>query len=155
MKKTVLAALAVALALAAVQAVPSADAAPSKEMKVRKLIELTGGEDLGKQVLDMMLTQLAQTPGIQPDFVEKFRELAMKDDLVTMYVPIYLKHVNEEDLDAAIAFFSTPAGRRFAKAQPAIMQDSMSAGQEWGARLAQRAQKELESGRSAAPAPKR
>ena len=155
MRKIVLAAAALALSVAAVQvAAPSADAAPSKEQKVRKLIELTGGEDLAKQVLDAMMGQLSASPDLPPGFVEKFRELAMKDDIVSMYVPIYVKHVAEEDLDAAIAFFSSPAGKRFAKAQPAIMQDSMAAGQQWGMRLAERTMKELNGGKPA-PAPQR
>ena len=116
-----------------------------KEQKIRKLLELTGGEDLAKQVLDHTMAQFRQMPNLPPGFADKFHELAKKEDIVSMYVPIYMRHLEEKDVDAAIRFFSSPAGRSFVKAQPAIVQESMAAGQKWGETLARRAMAELEA----------
>lgn len=120
-----------------------ADAKGTKEQKIRTLIALTGGEELARQMLDDMLAQLAKDPDAPAGMAEKFRSLAAKQDLVSQYVPIYSAHLQDAELDAAITFFSSPAGQRFAKAQPGIVRDSMAAGSKWGADLAERAMKEL------------
>ena len=138
-----LAVFAAVLALATLAGAPSASGQANKEAKVRKLIELTGGEDLAKQMLDSMMSEISKSPDLPPGFAEKFRELAMKEDIVSMYVPIYVKHVQDADLDAAIAFYSTPSGKRFVKAQPAILQESMAVGQQWGERLGKKAMEEI------------
>src|SRR5687768_13462327 len=105
MRKT----LAILLLGAFVLALPaSAGPKDGKEAKVRKLIELTGGEDLARQVMDAMMAEIGKSPDLPPGFAAKFKELAEKDDIVAMYVPIYTRHVDEADLDAAIKFFSSP-----------------------------------------------
>lgn len=129
-------------------AFPASGAGPTgatsaKEQKIRKLIALTGGEELARQMLEDMLLELGKDPDAPAGMAEKFRALAAKEDLVSQYVPIYSAHLQEAELDAAIAFFSSPAGQRFAKAQPGIVRDSMAAGSKWGADLAERAMKEL------------
>ncbi len=127
-------------------AVPLAFAAPSpKEQKVRKLLLLTGADQMGKQMLDTMLQQFDQMPGLPPGFTAKFRELAIKEDLAEMVVPVYMKHLAEPDLDATIKFYESAAGKNFVKAQPAIVAESTKIGENWGRALAERAMKELEN----------
>ena len=81
-------------------------------------------------------------PGLPPGFVTRFRELAMKEDLSEMLIPVYLKNLEEEDLDGLIKFYQSPPGKKFIAAQPAILQESMAIGQKWGTDLAERAMKE-------------
>lgn len=114
-----------------------------KERKVRRLMELTGAEDAGKQMLEMMTEQFAHMPHIPKGFMEKFRELAERQSMVDMLVPVYMKHLNEEDLDAAIAFHESPAGKRFLAAQPQVMQEAKEVGEKWGVRLAEQTLREL------------
>lgn len=116
----------------------------SKEAKVRKFLQLTGADDLGKQMIDSMMAEFGRMPNIPPGFTDKFRELAMKDDLAGMMVPVYMKHLDEKDLDGAIAFYESEAGRNFVKAQPVILQESMAIGQRWGQELAQKTIEALE-----------
>lgn len=114
-----------------------------KEQKVRQLIELSGGAAAARQVVDSMINDVATSRDLPAGFAEKFKELALKEDIVALYVPIYMKHLEDADLDAAITFYSSPAGRRLTQAQPAIVGDSMKVGQEWGVRLGERTMKEL------------
>lgn len=114
-----------------------------KEQKVRRLMALTGAEDAGKQMLDIMTEQFAHNPSIPQGFMEKFRELAEKQSMVDMLVPVYMRHLNEEDLDAAIAFHESPAGRRFLAAQPRVMEEAKEVGEQWGVRLAEQALRAL------------
>jgi hypothetical protein len=55
-----------------------------------------------------------------------------------MVVPIYDKHLSEQDIKSVIAFYETPAGKRFVKVLPQLTQESMVAGQKWGMALAQK-----------------
>jgi len=126
--------------------------APSttKEARVRELLELTGAGKLGDQAMETMLGALQRQPGLPRGFVEKFKELAKPEELIDRIVPIYEKQLDDATLDAALAFYRTPAGRALAKAQPLIMQESMSVGQRWGREIAARALKELQAEHEAA-----
>jgi hypothetical protein len=65
------------------------------------------------------------------------------DDLVTLLAPVYEKHLTEADLNEVIKFYNTPAGKKLAQKNPAIMQDSMVAGQTWGMKVAEKVQAKL------------
>jgi hypothetical protein len=117
-------------------AAPKTAAPTSYEKKVRLLLELTGpGDALTKQVTDNMLKNVDDQA-----FAARFRAEAHKDDLVSRLIPVYAKHLNEADLDAAIAFYQTPAGKHMIAAQTVLPQESMAVTQEWGADLTRRAQ---------------
>lgn len=113
------------------------------EAKIRQLMEQTGAADLGSQALNQMLDAFRQMPGLPDGFLDKFKELAKPEELVEMVVPIYKKHLDEKTIDAVIAFASTPEGKKFYAAQPALLRESMAAGQKWGEQLAQKVLREL------------
>lgn len=121
------------------------DKKPSpKEQKVRHLMEITGAASMGKQVMDAMLDQFNKMNNLPEGFVAKFRETATGQDLLEQVIPIYMKHFDEESLDSIIAFYQTEAGKKLLKAQPAILKESMEAGQKWGQELAQKALRKLQ-----------
>ena len=65
--------------------------------------------------------------------------LAMSlNDLTKMLVPVYSKHLTKNDLEKLIAFYQTEVGTKFANSTPAIMQESMQVGQQWGMELGKR-----------------
>jgi hypothetical protein len=51
------------------------------------------------------------------------------DEMIQAIIPIYQKHIAEADLQAIIAFNSSPVGQRFLNEQPAMMAEAMQAGQ--------------------------
>jgi uncharacterized protein len=132
------------LALAALTASAASPAAPPKEQKVRKLMELTNTAAAARQVMDAVMTEFEKNPQLPRGFAQKFKENAAKDDLVSLYVPIYVKHMDEKDVEAAITFWSSPAGRRISKAQSMILEESMAAGQKWGQRVAEKTMQEMQ-----------
>jgi hypothetical protein len=139
-----MAALALVLAGAA-----AADDGPAKEQKVRKLLEVTNAAQMGIQVMDQMIGAMKDsTPGAPPEFWTTFRSKFTGKELVDLLVPIYLRNLEERDLDAAIGFFGSPAGQRFVSKQGVIAQESMQAGQEWGAAVAMQALQELEAAKA-------
>ncbi|AKI98996.1 Hypothetical protein AA314_00623 [Archangium gephyra] len=134
---------------------PEAQATQRKQRKVRRLMVLTGAEDTGRQMLEMMTSHFEQSSSIPPGFMEKFREAAQQESIVDLLVPVYMKHFSEEDLDAAITFHESPAGKRFLAAQPRVLQEAKEVGEQWGVRLAEKALRALvkeESERKPTPA---
>lgn len=122
---------------------PEAQDTKRKQEKVRRLMALTGAEDTGKQMLDLMTSHFEQLSSLPPGFLEKFREVAKQESIVDMLVPVYMKHFSEEDLDAAITFHASPAGKRFLAAQPLVLQEAKEVGEQWGVRLAEKALRAL------------
>ena len=141
-----LAALGITFAFPVAAAPAVQDPAPksAKDKKIRKLLEITGAAASGKQVMDAMLDHFSKSAELPDGFIEKFKETANPESLIELIVPIYMKHLDEETLDGAIAFFESPAGKTFIKVQPKILKESMEAGQRWGAEAAQKTLKALE-----------
>lgn len=131
-----LAPLVVGIALG--MAVSPSIAGPSEEALARRLMAATGAADLGKQMMDAMMNQMKGMPGMRPELLERIAAEADTDELTELVVPIYTNNLDEKTLKAAVKFFESPAGQKLAEAQPAIMAESMTAGQQWGQQLVQR-----------------
>jgi hypothetical protein len=123
---------------------PEAQATQRKQEKVRRLMAATGAENSGRMMLDMMTQHFERSSSIPPGFLEKFREVAQEESMVDLLVPVYMKHFTEEDLDAALAFHESPAGKRFLAAQPRVLQEAKEVGEQWGVRLAEKTLRALE-----------
>jgi len=48
-------------------------------------------------------------------------------DIVEDMIPVYQKHLTKDDVDAMIAFYSSPSGKKILHDMPAIMAESMEA----------------------------
>jgi hypothetical protein len=117
----------------------------SKEYKVREYLKLTGAEALSHQMIEQTVASMAAIPGLHPDFPQEFRNVAAETSFTDMTVPVYLEHLTEEDVDAAIAYWSSPAGQRMAAATPVITQQSMAIGQAWGAQVGEEAMRRIQA----------
>ena len=127
------------LALVLVSPEAIAQSSTPTEEKVRELLLVTGAEALGRQVMDSMMEDFSSIySSVSDRFWEEFRSEIQPDELTTMMVPVYQKHLTAEEVDELIRFFSTPVGRSFIKKQPGIMTDSMKIGADWGERIAER-----------------
>ena len=138
----------IALALVFFVGLPAAQADDAKKEELtRKLLQLTGSADLGKQMMEGMAGQFRQTPGVTEEFIDTFLELAKPEDLIDLIVPLYVKAFDVQTLEAAIVFYESPAGRKLVEMQPQLTQESMVLGQQWGMELAQETQRVMEERR--------
>jgi hypothetical protein len=62
---------------------------------------------------------------------------------VALVTPIYDKYYTEADIDQLITFYNSPIGKKSVELMPVIMQESMSVGQEWGKKIAEKIAKKL------------
>jgi hypothetical protein len=126
------------------QAAPAAPPQAAMHAKIKKLLQVTGASSIGLQMIDALIHNFQEgLPGVPPDFWTAFRAKIKGDDLVELIIPVYEKHLTEEDVDGLIAFFSSPTGRRFVEKQPLILTDTMKLGEAWGAKLAEEVTTEL------------
>jgi len=121
-----------------------AAAATAKEEKVRKLLKAQGQEAAAKVAFDKMLDTFKKLPGLPPGFLDKFTEKTSMQDILELSVPPYVKHLDDATLDAAIAFYETPEGRKLAAQLPTISSESADAAAVWGQKKAMDILKELQ-----------
>jgi hypothetical protein len=114
----------------------------SYKTSLTKLIHVSGSEAAYKGALNQMISMFKQQQSNVPKaFWDEFTAEVNKDainQLVNLILPIYQKHLTEADLLGVIAFYETPAGKKFAEKTPLITQESMVAGQEWGKQVGQK-----------------
>lgn len=109
------------------------------EDRVRYLIELSGGADIGVMIFENMMMSFRDTfPDVPGEFWDRMVDVVETDDLMDILVPIYRKHFTAEDVAGLIRFYESPLGRKLIEAQPDMTRESMVAGEEWGRTIAEK-----------------
>jgi hypothetical protein len=107
-----------------------------------------------KQMHKIVYDELQKQTNLPPDAEErmnKFTDDMLKampyDELIDAMVPVYQKHFTKGDVDALVAFYSSPTGEKMVKELPAILSESMQAEtgvmQEMMAKMTQRINDEI------------
>jgi uncharacterized protein len=120
----------------------SADAPATRE-DVERYLEITHSRDMMNQVMavtakqthEMVRQQLAKDKDKLPaDFearVEKFTDDMLRnfpvDDMLQAMIPVYQKHWTKGDVDAMVAFYSSPTGQKLLREMPTTMAEAMQA----------------------------
>jgi len=97
---------------------------------VAKKAKLGAEEGFKRKKPDATPAQLTEVD----NFAEKLFQNMPIDEMVDAMVPIYQKHLTREDMDAILAFYSSPVGLKLQREQPAMMQEGMKVGGEIGRR---------------------
>jgi uncharacterized protein len=137
-----LSALCIAFPIVGTAQQAAADAPASKE-DIEKYFQVIHLRDTMKQMMDMMTKQMRQMTHAQiskdaanlpPDFetrMNKMVEDQLKDfpmeEMFQAMIPVYQKHWTKGDVDAMVAFYSTPTGQKVLRELPATMAEGMQA----------------------------
>lgn len=122
-------------------ALPTLADGPPSAQQVSKLLGLLRVRDELQITLDAMKQQVkdeaAQSfsdkiPNPTPEQLKSvhlmvddvFGDLSL-DDLIQDLVPVYQRHLTRSDVRALIAFYSSPAGQKILREQPAMIKESM------------------------------
>ena len=107
------------------------------EESVRELLDKTkAGEAAVQMVNQMMPSMKMMAPGAPKTFWDEIEKEFNAESFIKLVIPIYQKHLTQEDINAINAFYDTPAGKHLIEKQGVIMQESMIAGQQWGEQVA-------------------
>ena len=117
----------------------------TKEAKIRRLLDTMQAGDMSKQVMDRMVETLSGMPNLPAGFVDEFKKTVDPKELVDLTVPIYDKHLTEEEVEGLLEFYSTPVGQKFASVQGDIMQEARAAGERWSRQKAMEVARKLKA----------
>jgi uncharacterized protein len=76
----------------------------------------------GAQLTD---NQQAQLSALITKYVDKAANVYTIDSMISDMTTVYQHHLSKADVDAMIAFYTSPAGQHLLNAQPAIMKEYM------------------------------
>lgn len=130
---------------AAHPAAPATNPAKPSAEEVMKLLELMRVQDGLDITISAMKDQLKssaeqalrekianptpeQIKAVRVIVDEEFKKMSL-DGLLRGLVPVYQRHLTQQDVAALIAFYSSPAGRKIVREQPAMLRESMQATQ--------------------------
>lgn len=111
--------------------------------QVRKLLDMLQIRDNLQITLDAMKTQMQrgseamlrekvpqptadQLKEVDAIVEQEFATITM-DDLIRDVIPVYQRHLTRSDVEALIAFYSSPVGQKLRREEPAMMRESMEA----------------------------
>jgi hypothetical protein len=178
MKRPALALLA-CLVFASISFAQQNDAnAPASKADVERFLDAMHTRDMMNKMMDVMTVQVhkmvheqvLKQPNLPADSEERLNKLTDSvykempvDELIDVMIPVYQKHFTKGDMDALVAFYSSPTGEKMVKEMPAIMSESMQAAsgilQEMMAKMTQRVNDEIaqmqksDDGKSNKPSP--
>jgi len=106
---------------------------PAKIADIRKLISLTGGDKVGEQMIDQMIKSFsAYNPNIPASFWDEFKKNIDINKINEMNIPVYDKYLSAEEIKETIKFYESPVGRKLIEALPKILEETYTAGEQWG-----------------------
>jgi hypothetical protein len=152
--------------------------APASKVDVERFLDAMHTRDMTKSMMNAMTVQMhkmvheqvLKQPNLPADSEERLNKLTDSvykempvDELIDVMIPVYQKHFTKGDMDALVAFYSSPTGEKMVKEMPAIMSESMQAAsgilQEMMAKMTQRVNDEIaqmqksDDGKSNKPSP--
>ncbi len=122
-----------------------ADAPTRQEvLKLFEMLEIGKTMELAiqgaKQQSNEMAEELIQekAPTATPEQKEQIRKMVSEEiaqalgppairEMMEATVPVYQRHLSKSDLQAMVAFYSSPVGQKLLRVQPVMMQESMQA----------------------------
>ena len=133
--------------MAPAAAAASAASSPEKIGDIRKLISLTGGDQLGQQMMEQMVESFKSSfPQTPADFWSEFLNDSNSKELMELNVPIYDKYLAHDEIKEIIKFYESPTGQKLIKVLPQISQESYVSGEKWGYELGMKVREKLIKG---------
>ena len=114
------------------------DTAPvdsAKAATIHRLLDLTKTPaNMSSMFEATIAAQRTSMPGVPAAFWEAIsaRAHATIPQLVDSLVPIYARHLTQQELEQLVAFYSSPLGQHLIDVQPLIAKESMEVGGRWG-----------------------
>jgi hypothetical protein len=116
---------------------------PATKEDIQKYLDLMHSREMMTKMLDAMVKPMRQMTHEQylknkdklpTDFEERTNKLLEEqlkalplDEMLQAMVPVYQKHLTKNDVQALIAFYSSPTGQKLIQELPAITAEAMQA----------------------------
>lgn len=84
-------------------------------------------QSLQERGVEFTAQQRKQLEELMNGLREDIQRLLPIDTLLEAFIPVYQRHLSASDLDAIIAFYKSPVGRKMLTEQPQMLQESFEA----------------------------
>jgi hypothetical protein len=110
----------------------------NQKASVVELLELMGLFEQAREQTNAMVAQLRrENPKVPEAFWSDFASrVAARDALISLYAPVYLRHLSQDDVCALVSFYGTALGAHFLHASPEIQAAAREAAQAWAGKIA-------------------
>jgi len=123
----------VCLAVLLVAAVTVKAQADSFDADIVKMQQLNGSA--GAMFSQIVMQFKSVKPGVTDEQWAAVKKEVFDVEVAELHkqlVPVYKKYFTQDEVKAVIAFYETPAGKKFAEKTPLITVESMQSAQVWG-----------------------
>ncbi|MDO9154389.1 MAG: DUF2059 domain-containing protein [Paludibacter sp.] len=113
---------------------------------LKKMFMVSGSNETYKVAIKQMISMYKTESSLSPEKLKNLEDEMMKTsmkELTDLLIPIYQKYITISDINEMIKFYESPVGKKFANNNPAITQESMKIGQQWGMKIAGQIQNKL------------
>jgi uncharacterized protein len=133
---------------------PTTKIDPTKEANIRQLMDVTGVNGLGEQLMNAGIAQFrASVAESQPDnprakqfadaFAARFEKHFDPHRVTETVIPIYDKYLSNEDLKTLLEYYKSPFGQKMLRVLPEVARDSQVAGYTLGQKAAEETMEDL------------
>lgn len=117
----------------------------ASEAKVRELIKVMGADKMAISGMQQQVQEIKKSsPDISDEFFDEFMAEVTTEKITELYLPIYSKYYSESEVDDLIRFYKSPVGQKTLSVLPAIMKESIDAGQKMGKEIALKVKEKLD-----------
>ena len=143
MKRSLFVAILCAVSAGAAIAQQDPANAPATKEDIARYLSITHTHDMAKQMMAAMAKPIQEMTHqeylkdkdkLPADFEERTNKTMNDmfenfpwDDMIQAMAPVYQKHLTRGDVDALVAFYTSPTGQKMLREMPQIMGESMEA----------------------------
>ena len=99
----------------------------SKKEKAMKVLKISGS---AQTYVEALLEGIKQAP-IPYEDKELYSKFATSDGIIDYFIPVYMEKYTEEELDAMIDFYSSPAGQSIVRKSLPVVIELRKASMQW------------------------
>lgn len=103
----------------------------SKKEKAMKVLKISGS---AQTYVEALLEGIKQGP-IPFEDKELYSRFATSDSIMDYFIPVYMGKYTEEELDAMIDFYSSPAGQSIVRKSLPVVMELRKASMQWGMQI--------------------
>jgi uncharacterized protein len=131
---------------AAPQAPTEQNIDPEKEKLIRDLLTKTREVEMAEERIFQGVAAMKQVmPNVPEKYWDEYRKRIRGEELRNRLIAIYASHFSTDDVKALLAFFATPAGKKWTAERVPMLRDSMEVAQEITRHAAAEVSKEFRS----------
>jgi hypothetical protein len=126
----------------------------SKRTDIMRLLQLTQAGAMGELAVQQIIATFRQMmPQVKDELWQELKKEISAEELLLRLVPVYDKHFSSSELKELIRFYESPIGKKTTQMMPAINQEAMQIGQQWGSEVSVRIKRRIDASAPATPNP--